>query len=61
MKFKRSPKAHGWYYAESAAGVGYTISQGEFAWYVAVGGTAVARSQTFKEAVAAANAHAEQA
>lgn len=58
LKFKRSPKARGWYYAETVAGVAYVISQGEFAWYVTVDDKNVARARTFKAAVAAANEHA---
>ena len=59
MKFQRSPKAHGWYYAESASGTGYSIAKGEFMWHVSVGGKRVASCRTLKEAKAAAKAHAE--
>lgn len=56
MKFVRSPKAHGWYYAESD-GVGYVIAQSEFTWNVSVDGAVIARVRTFKDAKVAAKAH----
>lgn len=61
LKFKKSPKGRGWYYSESAAGVGYVIEQGEFAWYLKVNGKDIARCRTFKAAVDAANKHVEEA
>ena len=59
MKFARSPKAHGWYYAE-ANGVAYVIEQSEFNWKVKADGVVVARPRTFRDAKAVAEQHAER-
>lgn len=56
LKFSKSPKAHGWYYAEGPSGATYIITQGEFNWFLKVNGKYVGSPhQSFALAKTAAN------